>query len=353
MSKFYSLVIKDWYKETPDCAVLSFAIPQHINKEFAFKQGQYLNLKTNIEGEEVVRSYSLCTAPYENEWKVAIKKIEGGKFSTFANQKLKKGDTLEVMPPDGKFFKEVNPSASNKYVAFAAGSGITPVISILKTHLHDESNSSFTLFYLNKNKASVIFKKELQELENAYPGRLKVYYFYSQEKTDEALFNGRFSEEKLKTIHQKIIPFQTIDHCFICGPQEMIFLIKDTLTQLGVNEDTIRFELFEAATVSEEDKSKVEAVESEVTIIVDDEELTFTVPKGKSILEIAEEQDADVPFSCKGGVCCTCKAKVLEGSVEMLVNYALDEIDLQNNLVLTCQAIPTSAKVVVDYDDVY
>ena len=352
MSRYHTIILSEVYKETHNCSVLTFAIPENLKNEFTYKQGQYLTLKAKINDEEVVRSYSLCTAPYENKWSVAVKKIDGGKFSTFANEVLKAGDSLEVMPPDGKFFIEINPLKSNNYVAFAAGSGITPVISIIKTHLKEEPQSTFHLFYLNKNSQSVIFKNELNQLAKDYSNRFKIHFFYTQEATENKLFNGRFSAEKIQQIHSEIIDFKTVNHAFLCGPQEMIFLLKDELQKYGMNEKNIHFELFEAT--KSEKETKIEAIDNaEVTIIIDDEELTFTIPKGKNILEIAEEQDADVPFSCKGGVCCTCKAKVIEGSVEMKVNYALDEIDIANNLVLTCQALPTSEKVVVDYDDVY
>ncbi len=352
MSKYHTLIITEIYKETPDCSVISFQIPENLTKDFQFKQGQYLTLKAKINGEEVVRSYSLCTAPYENKWSVAVKKIDGGTFSTFANEVLKTGDTLEVMPPDGTFFVEVNTEKPNNYVAFAAGSGITPVISIIKTHLKEESQSTFHLFYLNKNSQSVIFKNELNQLAKELDNRFKLHYFYTQEATENKLFNGRFSAEKIQQIQSEITDLKTVNHAFICGPQEMIFMLKDELHKYGMNEKNIHFELFEVT--KPEKETKIEAIDNaEVTIIIDDEEITFTVPKGKNILEIAEKQDADVPFSCKGGVCCTCKAKVIEGSVEMKVNYALDEIDLANNLVLTCQALPVSQKVVVDYDDVY
>ncbi len=353
MSKYHQLPIVEITKETSDCVVISFKIPPQLKDEFAFKQGQYLTLKATINNAEVIRSYSLCSAPFENAWRVAIKKIPGGTFSTFANEILKVGDTLEVLPPEGKFFVDISPDKEKKYTAFAAGSGITPVISIIKTHLEKEPKSIFHLFYLNKNKQSVIFYNELEALVKKYPNRFFAHYFYTQEATDNLFYKGRFNQEKVQQINKDIIPFNSIHACFICGPQEMIFFLKDALTQMGVSEKNIHFELFEAVTPSKIETDKIAAVESEVTIIVDDEEHTFTVPKGKNILEIAEQEDADVPYSCKGGVCCTCKAKLLEGSVEMLVNYGLDEEDIKNNLVLTCQAVPTSKKVVVDYDDIY
>ena len=355
MTKFHKLAIKDIYKETEDCSVISFSIPEDLQKEFTFKQGQYLTLKAVINGEEIRRSYSLCSDPYSGEWHVAVKKIEGGKFSTFANESLKAGDEIDVMPPDGKFYVEVNASRPKNYIAFAAGSGITPIMSIVKAHLAQEPNSTFKLFYLNKDSNSVIFKDELENLESSYGERFDVFHFLTQEQTDDNLFHGRFTKEKIEKIASDIIDLNKIDECFLCGPEEMIFLIKDELSTKGLKQDNIHFELFEVSAKKEDDSEKeINAFDNaEVTITIDDEEYTFEVPEGKTILELAEENDADVPFACKGGVCCTCKAKVIEGSVEMMVNYGLDDDDIANNLVLTCQSLPTSDKVVLDYDDVY
>jgi len=355
VTKFHKLKIKDIYKETEDCSVISFSIPEVLRETFSFKQGQYLTLKTKINGEEIRRSYSLCTNPYEGEWNVAVKKIEGGKFSTFANDSLKTGDEIEVMPPDGKFYVEVDASKPKNYIAFTAGSGITPILSIIKTHLAQEPKSTFKLFYLNKDSNSIIFKTELEKLESSYGNRFEVFHFLTQEQTDSQLFNGRFTKEKLERITSDIIDLNKIDECFLCGPEEMIFLIKDEFSNRGLKQNNIHFELFEVSTKNEDDSDKeIDAFDNaEVTITIDDEEYSFEVPKGKTILEVAEENDADVPFACKGGVCCTCKAKVIEGSVEMIVNYGLDDDDLVNNLVLTCQSLPTSDKVVLDYDDVY
>ncbi len=350
MTKFYKIEIKDIYKETENCSVINFNIPENLTQEFHFKQGQYLTLKTNINGDEVRRSYSLCSSPVDNEWKVAVKKIEGGKFSTYVNEDLKVGNLLEVMPPDGKFHVEIDPTKPKNYIAFAAGSGITPVISIIRTHLKQEPQSTFKLFYLNKETKSIIFKEELERLSKEYLKRFEVFHFLTQEQLDNSLLNGRFSKEKLKQIASEIVDLNTVDECFICGPEEMLFLIKDELTALGLTSNNIHFELFEVSKKEEGIKEIKYVNNAEVTVIVDGDEYTFQVSGGTSILEAAENNDADVPFACKGGVCCTCKAKVLEGTVEMLVNYGLEEDDLTQGLVLTCQSLPTSQKVVVDYD---
>ncbi|MCF6306359.1 MAG: 2Fe-2S iron-sulfur cluster-binding protein [Flavobacteriaceae bacterium] len=351
MAKFHTLQVKDIYKDIDDCSVIEFDVPDDLKETFKFKQGQYLTLRTTINDEDIRRSYSLCSSPLENEWKVAVKQISEGKFSTFVNQTLKKGDTLQVMKPMGRFFVEVEIDKAKNYIAFVAGSGITPIISIIKTHLAKEPKSTFQLFYLSKNSNTIIFKNELKALVLKYGNRLKVFHFLTQEKQENDLFNGRVTSEKLKQITSEIININEVDECFLCGPEEMIFLVKDEFISLGLNSDKIHFELFE---VRKNKKEIINIIDNaEVSITIDDEEYTFTIPIGKTILEVAEENDADVPFSCKGGVCCTCKAKVIEGSVTMRLNYGLDQDDLKNNIVLTCQAVPTSKKVVLDYDEVY
>ncbi len=355
MAKFHKLEIKDIYKETEDCSVIEFNIPEDLKEEFHFKQGQYLTLRTEIKGEDVRRSYSLCSSPLDGQWKVAVKKIEGGRFSTFANEQLKVGDTLEVLSPDGKFFVEVDATRPKNYIAFAAGSGITPVISIIKTHLTEEPQSTFKLFYLNKETNSIIFKDELNDLDSTFGDRFKVFHFLTQEQSDNSFFSGRFTSEKLQKITSEIIDVKFIDECFLCGPEEMIFLIKDELITLGLDSNNIHFELFEVSEkgqdLSEDNENEGEVVDNaEVTVILDDEEFTINVSKGNSILEEAEADDLDVPYACKGGVCCTCKAKLIEGTVKMIVNNGLDEEDLADGMILTCQSLPTSDKVIIDYD---
>lgn len=355
---FHTLRIKDVRKETADCCSIAFEVPAELETAYQFTQGQYLTLKAMINGEDVRRSYSICTSPLDKELRVAVKQVEQGKFSTYANHTLKTGDTLDVMTPTGSFFTTLDASQEKHYVGFAAGSGITPIISILKTVLETEPNSRFTLFYGNKNTKSIIFKEEIETLKNIYMQRLVVHYFLSREMLDAPLMNGRIDKEKCEAILDKLIDVNSIDECFSCGPESMIFAVRDTLKEQGVDEKNIHFELFTSPlgklgqekkrTVKEEDKGKV----SNVTINLDGRAFVFDLPFGTdNLLDAALKQGADLPYACKGGVCCTCKAKVLEGAVDMEVNYALEKDEVENGFVLTCQAYPTTEKVVVDFDE--
>ena len=242
MAKFHILSIADIYKETKDCSVITFDVPEALQLEFQYKQGQYLTLRTELEGKEVRRSYSLCSSPIDNKWQVAVKQINGGLFSTFANNQLAAGDTLDVMPPHGTFCTEVNPEASKNYIAFAAGSGITPMLSIIKTHLAKEPKSTFKLFYLNGTVKSIIFKEELEQLKNTYFDRFEIFYFLTKEHRSAELFNGRFTKEKIQVLTDKIIDISETDDCFICGPEEMIFLIRDELSAAGLAKEKIHYE---------------------------------------------------------------------------------------------------------------
>jgi len=355
MSKFHSIKIADIYKETKDCSVVSFDIPDDLKNEYHFKQGQHLTLKAIIDGKEVRRSYSLCSSPIENKWKVAVKKITGGLFSTYVNDKLKKGDSIDVMTPSGIFNTEVNSNTPKNYIVFAAGSGITPILSIIKTHLAAEPNSTFKLFYLNRTVKSIIFKEEIEQLKNVYFGRFEIFHFLTKEHRSIELLNGRFTKEKLQILTNKIIDIPAVDECFICGPEQMIFLIRDELVAAGLDNNKIHFELFTTGN-SEDDKERIKklveqkAEGTDVTIIDGGKEFHFIMDDDfDNILDGALAAGADLPFACKGGVCSTCKCKVLEGTVEMKVNYALDEKEVAKGLVLSCQAVPTSEKVVVDF----
>lgn len=356
MAKFFLLVVADIYKDTDDCSVVTFEVPSDIQSEFQFKQGQHLTLRAQIGNQDVRRSYSLCSSPLDNKWQVAVKKIDGGLFSTFVNDQLKSGDKLEVMAPEGRFFKDCTPQTAKNYIAFAAGSGITPILSIIKTHLASEPQSTFKLFYLNRNVKSIIFKEEIESLKNVYFNRFEIFHFLTKEHRDMPLFNGRFTEEKMKTIVSRIFDPKEIDDCFICGPESMIFLIRDSLVEAGLSKDKIHFELFTTGnSVAQQQKvkkvleKKVEG--TEVTIIDGGKEFHFTMSKEfDNILDGALSAGADLPFACKGGVCSTCRCKVVEGEAEMKINYALDESELARNFILSCQAVPTSKKLVVDFD---
>lgn len=356
MAKFFPLTVTDIYKDTDDCAVLTFDVPAEIQPEFQFKQGQHLTLRSQIGNQDVRRSYSLCSSPLENKWQVAVKKIDGGLFSTFVNETLKEGDTIEVMAPEGRFFKDCTPQTAKNYIAFAAGSGITPILSIIKTHLASEPESTFKLFYLNRNVKSIIFKEEIESLKNVYFNRFEIFHFLTKEHRDMPLFNGRFTEEKLKTITTRIFDPKEIDDCFICGPESMIFLIRDSLVDAGMPKEKIHFELFTTGNSAAQQQQVKKVLEkkvegTEVTIIDGGKEFHFTMSKEfDNILDGALSAGADLPFACKGGVCSTCRCKVVEGEAEMKINYALDESELARNFILSCQAVPTSKKLVVDFD---
>jgi len=356
MAEFYKLKIKEIYKETKDTSVITFDVPQALHETFKFRQGQHLTLKADINGEDVRRSYSLCTSPYEQEWKVAVKEIPGGKFSPYINETLSAGDELEVMSPSGTFGVECNPNKAKNYLFFAAGSGITPVLSMLKAHLQAEPNATCKLFYVNKTAKSIIFKEELEQLRNTYFGRLEIYYFLTKERRDIELFNGRFDDEKMQVLTKTFIDIPDTSEVFLCGPEKMVNYVSEYLINAGLPKELVHFELFVTG-LSEEDIKRAERlsqqnVEGTEVIIVDGgKEFAFTMTKEyDNILDAALGAGADLPFACKGGVCSTCKCEVKEGSVEMKINYALDDKEVSQNLVLSCQAVPTSDKVVVDFD---
>jgi ring-1,2-phenylacetyl-CoA epoxidase subunit PaaE len=355
MAKFHSIKVADVYKETKDCTVISFEIPNDLKSEYQFKQGQHLTLRTIIDGNEVRRSYSLCSSPIENKWNVAVKKINEGLFSTFVNEKLRKGDVLDVMAPNGTFFTEIDSKKAKNYIAFAAGSGITPILSIIKTHLALEPESTFKLFYLNRTVKSIVFKEEIEQLKNRYFNRFEIFHFLTKEHRPSELFNGRFTKEKIQTLTDKIIDVPQVDACFICGPEEMIYLLRDELINAGLEKDKIHFELFTSG-ISEEDRKRISKIiekkveGTEVTIIDGGKEFHFVMGDDfDNILDGALAAGADLPFACKGGVCSTCRCKVVEGTAEMKLNYSLEENELAKNYILSCQAVPTSKKVVVDF----
>lgn len=353
---FHSLKIKAINKETEDCVSVSFEIPEALKKEFHFSQGQSLTMRTIINGEEVRRTYSLCSSPLDNEWKVAIKRVEDGLFSTFANYNLKKDDLLDVMQPVGKFYVELNPANKKLYLAFAAGSGITPIISIIKTTLLTEPDSSFTLVYGNKSRSSIIFFEELEGLKNKYLQRFNFINILSRERTDATLNFGKINTDKLNEL-SKLIDYSSIDETFICGPEEMIFSVKEFLAQKGIDKKKIHFELFttpgqKKSIVSSPQSTANAGPKSKITIKLDGRSFDFdlSLTSETSILDAALKEGADLPFACKGGVCCTCKAKLLEGEVSMDVHWGLEDEEVEQGYILTCQSHPKTEKVVVDFD---
>jgi ring-1,2-phenylacetyl-CoA epoxidase subunit PaaE len=352
---FHKLKVKEVRKETPDCVSVSFEVPTELKNDFEFAQGQNITIKKTIGGEELRRSYSICSAPYENELRIAIKKVDGGKFSGYANTGLTKGDELEVMPPTGKFNTKLQATNCKNYLAIAAGSGITPVISIIKTTLLTEPNSRFTLVFGNRGRNSIVFFEELEGLKNKYLNRFNFINILSREKTDAPINSGRINKAKLTELN-KLINYDTVDDYFICGPEEMIFCVKDFLEQRGIDKKNIHFELFttpgqKRVTSHKPKVSNTDAVKSKITVKLDGRSFDFDLgSENDSILEAALKQGADLPFACKGGVCCTCKARLLEGEVEMDVNWGLEQEEVEQGFILTCQSHPKTERVVVDFD---
>ena len=356
MAEFHNIKVADIYKETKDCVVISFEMPDNLKEIFKFKQGQHLTIRKEIDGQDIRRNYSLCSSPLDNEWKVAVKTIRDGVFSNYAIHQLKSGDELQVMPPHGEFYVDCDPNVSNNYIVFAAGSGITPILSIIKTHLHYEPNCTFKLFYLNRTVKSIIFKEEIERLKNQFFNRFQVFYFLTKEQRDIPFLNGRFDREKMAILTKTFIDIDDTAHAFICGPKDMIFLVRDELQAAGLPKEKIHYELFFTGSSEEDNKHIAKVLEhradaTEVTIIDGGKEFHFIMDDDyDTILDGALAAGADLPFACKGGVCSTCKCKVIEGSVQMKVNYALEEKELANHFVLSCQSVPTSKKVIVDFD---
>ncbi len=357
MIHFHSLRISKIQKETEDCVSITFEVPQELEDGFRFTPGQSLTVRTRINGAEQRRNYSICSSPYDGVLKVAVKKVPGGTFSTYANEQLRVGDHLDVMPPVGKFFTELDPGHKKSYVAFAAGSGITPLLSIIKTTLITEPQSNFTLVYGNRTKGGILFKEELEALKDRYIDRLRIYHVLSREKTDVPLNSGRIDREKCALLFGKLISLQACDEFFLCGPEEMIFSVRDYLQEHSVPQEKIHFELF---TIPGQKKSTVEgpvaAVAesgpvSKVSVTLDGITFDFDLSYGgHSVLDAALKQGADLPYACKGGVCCTCKAKLLEGTIEMEENWGLEPDEVAAGFILTCQSHPTTPRIVVDFD---
>lgn len=352
---FHPLTVKKVNRETADCVSVSFQVPLELVTEFAYKEGQNITIKTNIDGNEIRRSYSLCTAPYENEIRVAIKKVGGGLFSKFANDLLKPGDILEVLPPVGKFNARPGKNSAGRYLAIAAGSGITPVISIIKHTLQTEPASSFTLLFGNKSRSSIIFFEELEGMKNKYMQRFNLINILSQERTDADLNYGRINGEKLVAL-QPLINYKTFDSIYLCGPEALVFGASAFFEELGIEKERIHFELFTSPGQSQQKQQVAVAAAdqtagSHISIKLDGRQFDFVLgTNGPSILDAALQQGADLPYACKGGVCCTCRAKLVSGTVAMDVNYALEPEEVAQGYILTCQSHPTSESVVVDFD---
>ncbi|WP_408025629.1 2Fe-2S iron-sulfur cluster-binding protein [Tenacibaculum sediminilitoris] len=347
MSTFYKLTIQQIIKETKDAVSILFNVPADLKDKFQFIAGQYITLKATIQGEEVRRAYSICASPKSNQLKVAVKAVENGKFSTFATTQLKEGDELEVAVPEGKF--TLTPEDNKNYIAFTAGSGITPVLSMIKSVLED-SLSTFTLVYGNRSIDTTIFYNDLNLLQQEYPKRFNLHYVYSRERQENTLF-GRIDRGHVNYFVKNLYKETSFNAAFLCGPEEMIELASETLEENGLDKKVIYFELFTAST-TDENTDQIKEGEAEITVLLDDQETSFTMKQTDTILAASLRNKLDAPYSCQGGVCSSCIAKITEGKAVMTKNSILTDGELEEGLVLTCQAHPTTQKVVVDFDDV-
>lgn len=350
MSKLHSLKVHKIIRETKEAVSLHFEIPENLNSAFNFKAGQYLTLETEIQGVKIRRAYSLCSAPYEKTLSVVVKEVKDGLFSKFANRELREGDTLDVLPPEGKFILDPNKNSHNTYAAFAAGSGITPVISIIKTVMEEEPESKFLLVYGNKSPEETIFLKSLMDLQQKYSERFMLEFIFSRKEVEGYQF-GRISKSIANYFIKNKYKSHQIDSYFLCGPEPMIEELKETLLANDVTKESIHFELFSSASEPVE-STEASPGNTALTVMLDDEETSFIMPQGKTVLEVVLEHNLDAPYSCQGGICSTCIARIKEGSAKMRKNQILTDEEIEEGLVLTCQAQPTTSVLKVDYDDV-
>lgn len=356
MSRFLPLTVAEVRKDTRDAVVVTLTPRPGDAGHFRFTQGQYLTFRRDFDGEELRRSYSICAGLDEGHLRVGIKRVEGGAFSTWANEALAPGDVLEAMPPMGNFHAPLDAAAQRNYLGFAGGSGITPVLSILKTVLAREPGARFTLVYANRTVSSIMFREELEDLKNIYLGRLSVVHVLEQEGQEIDLFTGRIDDQKLSALFTHWIDAASIDLAFICGPEPMMLTIAAGLKARGIPQDRIKFELFASgqpgrARHKAQNRVADSAEACEATVTLDGSTRSFRMPKrGESLLDAALAQQIDAPYACKAGVCSTCRAKILEGEAEMAVNHALEDYEVRQGYVLTCQCYPLSDRITVSYD---
>jgi len=354
--RFHRLAVSELRRETPDAVSLTFAIPKELEQDYRFSPGQYLTLRTTMDGEEVRRSYSICSGPDDGELRIAVKKVDGGAFSNWAADELSCGDVLDVMTPTGRFGVASAPTEARIHVGFAAGSGITPILSIVKGVLALEPNSRFFLFYGNRSTGGMLFRETLEELKDRFIERLSVFHVISGEEQDIPILHGRLDGEKVRVLLRSLVGTESIDHLFICGPSGMSEEIEATCRDIGIPADRVHVERF----VSEfggkpRPKMVVPAgapPKAMAALIIDGKRREVPVAEGEAILDAALRAGVDLPFACKGGMCSTCRARLVEGEAQMEVNYSLEPWELEKGFVLTCQARPTSDRVVVDYDHV-
>ncbi len=350
---FHPLRVSNVRPLTDDAVCISFAVPDELRDDYDFVHGQHVTIRTALAGDDVRRSYSICAPAGGSDLRIGVKVLPGGHFSGFAAGGLKVGDELEVMTPVGHFNTPLDPANEKHYCAIAAGSGITPILSILATTLQQEPDSSVTLIFANRTSRTVMFLEELEDLKDRYAGRFHLIHVLSREAQDAELLSGRLDAARLTKITETLVPVETVDDWFLCGPHGMVIDLREALVDQGVDSSHIHTELFHVETKPRE-RRETEADEGEgaaVTINLDGRRSSFKL-KGNdiSVLEAALRVRSDAPFACKGGVCGTCRAKLVEGSVEMETNYALEPEEIEKGYVLTCQSHPTTNEVTLDYD---
>ncbi|KQQ47396.1 phenylacetic acid degradation protein [Duganella sp. Leaf126] len=357
MSQFHPLTVAQVRHETRDTIAVTFAVPPELRASYAYQQGQHLTLRTQIDGEDVRRSYSICSAVQDDTLRVAIKRTPGGVFSSWAVDHLQPGAVLDVMPPSGHFNVPLDAANRKHYLAFAAGSGITPILSIIKTTLAVEPHSRFTLFYGNRASSSVIFRDELSDLKDRYLDRLRIAYVMSREQQDIDLFNGRITQDKCAEFLRYWVRVADVDVAFICGPEDMMLGVAAALQQAGMPKDAIKVELFAATGANGPRQARAHAAtdagaqQTEVTVIMDGSASSFTMAQNQeSLLDAGLRAGIDMRYACKGGVCSTCRCKLVEGQVDMDINYALEDYEVARGFVLSCQSFPVTGKVVIDFD---
>lgn len=350
MPSFLKLIIKEVKRETASAVSILFNVPEELKPDYKFIAGQYVNLKLTLDNQEIRRAYSICSAPESGELRIAVKAVKSGLFSQFANTKLKAGDVLEVGQPEGKFTFEPDAERQKNYAAFVAGSGITPVLSIIKSILKSEPKSSFVLVYGNRTPEDTIFYQELHDLQLQYVGRLFVHYVFSQAKAENALF-GRIEKSTVNFVLNNKHKELEFDKFYLCGPEEMINTVSAILKEKNVKDSAIKFELFTSSSQEMEIKTSLEG-HTKITVMVDDDEVSFEMSQKQTILDAALKQGIDAPYSCQGGICSSCLARVTSGTAEMTKNSILTDKEIASGLILTCQAHPTSESIYVDYDDV-
>ena len=349
MSNFHALTVSEVKKETPNSVCISFNVPEELSETFRFIPGQYITIKHNFKDAEIRRAYSICSSPNSGILSVGVKKVKNGAFSVYANETLKAGDSLEVMPPEGKFTLEVKKGNANHYLAFAAGSGITPVLSIMTSVLEGEPSSTFTLIFGNQSLQETMFSEDIERLLNDYPDRLTVEYLFSRRKEDFGLF-GRIDRSTVNYILKNRLARIDYHSYYLCGPEQMIQTVTGLLKEKGVSEDQIHFELFTSS--SDTASEIVTEGQTQITVVLDDETESFVMDRDTPILNACLDHGLDAPYSCQGGICSTCIARIKEGKAEMRKNQILTDDEIEEGLILTCQAHPVSANVTIDYDDV-